>query len=188
MEKNYELPPEHPSRKFKGRVVFQGNRVVNQNWEAAVFQDLGSAPATMDASRAADCFGASPGYCTEIADAEQAYIQAELRGTPCWICLPEDERPASWAKDPRISKMWRPVVPLKKALYGHPDSGTCWEEHCDAEVKKVGFTPVGAEWPSTYVNKKLDLFLVIYVDDFKLLGPKSQYNRGLALATQGLDY
>ena len=37
VEKNAELPADHPSRKFKGRVVFQGNRVVNQNWEAAVF-------------------------------------------------------------------------------------------------------------------------------------------------------
>ena len=40
VEKNSELPPEHPNQKFKGRVVVQGNRVVNQNWEAAVFQDL----------------------------------------------------------------------------------------------------------------------------------------------------
>ena len=55
------------------------------------------------------------------------------------------------------------MLPLR-----NPDSGTCWEEHCDAEVKKVGFTPVGAEWPPTYVNKKVDLFLAIYVDDFKL--------------------
>eukprot|EP00972_Heterocapsa_arctica_P101389 14942994-Heterocapsa_arctica.AAC.1 len=55
VEKNSELPAGHPKRKFKGRVVFQGNRVTNQNWEAAIFQDLGSCPATMEASRAADC-------------------------------------------------------------------------------------------------------------------------------------
>eukprot|EP00972_Heterocapsa_arctica_P065746 9703322-Heterocapsa_arctica.AAC.1 len=40
VEKNSELPAGHPKRKFKGRVVFQGNRVTNQNWEAAIFQDL----------------------------------------------------------------------------------------------------------------------------------------------------
>eukprot|EP00972_Heterocapsa_arctica_P086558 12759454-Heterocapsa_arctica.AAC.1 len=42
VEKNSELPEGHPKRKFTGRVVFQGNRVTNQNWEAAIFQDLGS--------------------------------------------------------------------------------------------------------------------------------------------------
>ena len=61
VEKNSELPPLHPKRKFKGRVVFQGNRVTNQNWEAAMFQDLGSCPATMEASKAADFYGLTPG-------------------------------------------------------------------------------------------------------------------------------
>jgi hypothetical protein len=84
VEKNAELPADHPSRKFKGRVVFHGNRVVNQNWEAAVFQDMGKSPATMDASRACDCYyGSMPGNKTEIADAEQAYIQADLKGNDC---------------------------------------------------------------------------------------------------------
>ncbi len=144
VEKNSELPAGHPKRKFKGRVVFQGNRVTNQNWEAAIFQDLGSCPATMEASRAADCYGSIPSHSIEIADAEQAYIQAELSGTPCWICLPPEQRPASMAG------MRRPVVQLKKALYGHPDSGTFWEKHCDKHVRAVGFLPVSEEWPSCY--------------------------------------
>ena len=45
VEKGSELAPE--LRKYKGRVVFFGNQVKNQNWEAAMFQDLGSSPATM---------------------------------------------------------------------------------------------------------------------------------------------
>ena len=87
VEKNSELPEGHPSRKFKGRVVFQGNRVVNQNWEAAVFQDLGNAPATMEASRSADCYGCAPGHTVQMADGEQAYVQADLGGNESWICL-----------------------------------------------------------------------------------------------------
>ena len=51
VEKNSELPKGDPHRKFKGRVVFQGNRVVNQDWLEAGFQDLGSAPAGLEASR-----------------------------------------------------------------------------------------------------------------------------------------
>ena len=75
VEKNSEFPPGHPKRKVKGRVVFQGNRVTNQNWEAAIFQDLGSCPATMEASKADDFYGLIPGHAVEIADAEQPYIR-----------------------------------------------------------------------------------------------------------------
>ena len=45
VEKNSELPKDHPNRKYKGRVVFLGNRVANQDFEAATFADLGNAPA-----------------------------------------------------------------------------------------------------------------------------------------------
>ena len=33
VEKNSELPEGHPNRKYKGRVVFQGNHVRDENWE-----------------------------------------------------------------------------------------------------------------------------------------------------------
>ena len=66
-----------------------------------------------------------------MADAVQAYIQATLRGTPCWIELPPEAVPSecNWVK------YRRPVVPLRKALYGHPDAGTFWEQHCDESVR-----------------------------------------------------
>src|SRR5690349_20589404 len=54
VQKNAELPDNDLRKKFKGRVVFQGNNVTNQNWENAFFQDLGSNPATMAACRFAD--------------------------------------------------------------------------------------------------------------------------------------
>ena len=57
VQKNPDLIAGDPRRKFKGRVVFQGNNVVNQHWEAAAFQDLGDTLATMDASRIADWYG-----------------------------------------------------------------------------------------------------------------------------------
>ena len=52
-EKGSELKANDEGRKYKGRAVYQANRVVNQNWEAALFQDLGSSPATLEAARAA---------------------------------------------------------------------------------------------------------------------------------------
>ena len=41
VEKNYQLPMSDERRKFKGRGVLLGNKVKNQNWEAAFFQGLG---------------------------------------------------------------------------------------------------------------------------------------------------
>ena len=139
VEKNYQLPKGNPSRKFKGRGVLLGNQVKNQFWEAAFFQDLGNSPATFEASRWADFYGCLPGHGVKLADAIQAYIQAVLTGPPCWVELPED----AWPDDIDFRKFRRPVVRLVKALYGHPDSGTMWEQHCDRKVRELDFVPVG---------------------------------------------
>ena len=51
VEKNAELPVGHPNRKYKGRVVFLGNRVTNQDFEGATFAELGNAPANLESGR-----------------------------------------------------------------------------------------------------------------------------------------
>ena len=91
VEKNTDLPEGDPRRKFKGRVVFQGNNVKNQNWENAVFADLGSSPSSMEAGRLVDSFGLRPGYEIQQSDAVQAYLQARIRGKPTWVLLPRDQ-------------------------------------------------------------------------------------------------
>ena len=40
-EKGSELPKGDKNRKFKGRVVFQGNNVLDQNFDYAIFAELG---------------------------------------------------------------------------------------------------------------------------------------------------
>ena len=90
MEKNSELAEDDPARKFKGRTVFLGDNVHDQNWEAAVFQDIGSSPATIEAGRVADCYGLAPGHEISTADGEQAYVQAELTGPPTGIHIPKE--------------------------------------------------------------------------------------------------
>ena len=64
----------------------------------------------MEASKTGDFYGIIPGQAVEIADAEQAYIQALLTGTPCWICLLREARAAS------MGGFRRPVVKLLRAL------------------------------------------------------------------------
>ena len=55
-------------------------------------------------------------------------------------------------------------------MYGHPDAGGYWEQHCRTIVLKAGFTEL-SNWPNVYFHKGRQLLLVVYVDDFKLAGP-----------------
>merc|ERR1711884_253302 len=80
----------HGDNKYKGRVVFddRGHQVRDQNWDIAMFQELSSAPATMEATKTCDLYGALPGHHVEQSDATQAYTQAVLTGTKTWVSLP----------------------------------------------------------------------------------------------------
>ena len=89
---------EQEHRKYKWIVVFLGNAVVDQHHDEATFGGLGSAPATLEAAKAADFYGCLPGHVVEVADGEQAYVQAEMKGTPTWVCLPPDQIPAWWTQ------------------------------------------------------------------------------------------
>jgi hypothetical protein len=180
VEKNRELTPDDPRRKYKGRVVFQGNNVRDEDHFQAVFQDLGSAPATMLAARIADFVALLPGCSGEVADAVRAYIQAKLTGVPTWIRIPREEWPSAWAK------MRDPVVPLHLALYGHPDAGTCWERHCDVKLREKGFLPVSG-WPGCYTHKSLAVFLTVYVDDFKMSGKDGDRAKAWKLIKEAVD-
>ena len=73
VEKNSELDENDPNRKFKGRVVFDGSYVRDQDRNVALFQELSSCPFTMQAGKAADCYGRLDGHCLQQADAKQAY-------------------------------------------------------------------------------------------------------------------
>ena len=145
----------------------------------------GGSPATMGAAKIADSFGCALGHSLEIADAVQAYVQAEMKGTSTWVCLPPEYRPAWWAK--KYPHLRRPVCRLDRALYGHPDAGTFWEQKCDEHLQKVGFKTIGDAWPSCYHHAKLNLLLVVYVDDFKLAGPSANLKKGWDLIGQGLS-
>ena len=71
---------EKEFRKMKYRVAFQWDNVVIQNWKTALFQDLGSSLASMEAGKAVDAYGCMAGHSVEQADAEQASVQAYLEG------------------------------------------------------------------------------------------------------------
>ena len=164
--KGDELPEEHPEHKHKGRIVLQGNNVQDQHNHAAIFQELSSSPAGIEAAKIVDMFGLLPGHAIQQSDAEQAYLQAELAGgnTETWVRLPKQYWPDSWK-----GKYRDPVVPLRLALYGHPDAGGLWEKKCTDVIVSAGFAPVDG-WPSLFFHAPLNVLLLVYVDDFKMAG------------------
>ena len=111
-----------------------GDWIQDEYGEVAVFNSLSSNPATMEAAKHLHAYGLQKGYTLTLADAEQAYIQADLSDEPVqtWVRLPEECRPPEWA-----SKYHDPVVLLEKALYGHPRSGGLWEQHCEEQLGKL---------------------------------------------------
>jgi hypothetical protein len=165
VEKGSEFEPGDPRRYFKFRVVFQGNNVKDQDWQVALFNEMASTPATLEASRISDIYGSFDGHSIQTRDVEQAYLQAKLEGPATYIMLPEE----LWTPD--MYKMKCPVFKLEKALYGHPNSGRFWLDHCDREVARAGFTPVSECWPCVYFEFKENLLLIVYVDDMKISGP-----------------
>jgi hypothetical protein len=118
----------------------------------------------MEAGQAADCFGMMPGHDLQQGDFVQSYTQSRLGGVETWIRLPEDQQPAAW------KGIRDPMCPLVLALHGHPDAGGFWELHCEAHLVKIGFVPI-VDWRSCFFHPKWNMFLVVYVDDFKLAGP-----------------
>jgi hypothetical protein len=154
--------------------------VKDENWDVALFQELGSAPATLEAGKACDAYGLVAGHDVQQADAEQAYIQTKLGGDiPTWVRIPPERRPKSW------SHLRDPVCPLVLALYGHPDAGGYWEQHCHSHLVKIGFQLI-PDWRSCYIHPKLHLFLVVYVDDFKMAGPAGNLASAWKLVREGI--
>ena len=93
--KGDELPDDHPEHKHKGRLCLQGNLVKDQNNNAAIFQELSSSPAGIEAVKLIIMFGLLPGHIIEQSDAEQAYLQADISGgdTKTWVRLPKEYWP-----------------------------------------------------------------------------------------------
>merc|ERR1711946_77381 len=87
VEKNHDIPSQ---AKFKVRVVYRGDCVKDEYGNAALFKDLSSCPATLEAAKVADLMSKLEGCSGEQSDATQAYPQAKFDGTETWIELPRN--------------------------------------------------------------------------------------------------
>ena len=122
--KGSELQEGDPAKKWKGSFVFRGSDVKDEYNDTAVFNELSSSPAMLEASKAVDAYGLIDGNASSQCVAEQAYVQSRFGGTETWVRIPNDRWPAEWA-----GKFRKPIVLLKLVLYGHPGAGGYWESH-----------------------------------------------------------
>ena len=80
------------------------------------------------------------------------------------------------------------MVPLVLALYGHPDSGGICEKHLNSQLRSKGWAQIlPAVWQSMFYHQELRLLLVVYVDYFKLAGPKEHLSKGWDLIKSAVD-
>ena len=171
--KNSELEAEMQS--YKGRIVFRGDQVRDENGFYAVFSEQGTSASHMSATKLLNVIARMPGNCGEDSDAVAAYTQIPLSDAvrllgmnampETWITLPRDRWPKSWRG------MKDPVCPLTQNLYGHPLAGLLWVKGSQERILNAGFTKV-KEWESLYVHYEKKMFLSVYVDDFHMAGPK----------------
>ena len=122
-------------QKVKGRIVYLGDAAKGELGYAAVYQELGANPTSVQGLNATLAYGSIPGHALSAADAVKAYVQASLKSRvhKTWIQLPPELRPSWWRE-----KFAKPVVLLVKALYGHPEAGGHWERHLKGIISRLG--------------------------------------------------
>ena len=72
-----------------------------------------------------------------VADSPDTQQSASSDISHGWIELPAEAVPEDDTE--RWNQFKRPVVRLVKAMYGHPDAGTFWEQHCNESVRSMGW-------------------------------------------------
>ena len=124
--KGAELDDADLGKVSKGRAALDDSWVKDENNDVALFDEMGSSPASMQAGTAVDAFGLHPEFDIDQADAEAACTTCDLKGTATWVRLPEDRWPDEWltrdSKGNRVPKYNDPACLLKRASYGQPDA------------------------------------------------------------------
>ena len=94
--KHYERINEH--HKWKGCIVFPGDKIKTATGDWAVFAELGTVPSTMSACRALlFVFAVTESLILLQSDCVRAYVQAVLKRPPTFIRLPKAWQPEAWS-------------------------------------------------------------------------------------------
>ncbi|CAE7214446.1 unnamed protein product, partial [Symbiodinium sp. KB8] len=174
-EKFSELPEEF--RKFKGRVVYRGDKIYDELGNLVQFTDTATNPTAITALNVALWFACMPGNTASSSDAIQAFLQSVLP-EETWVALPPELWLDKWHR--QFKKGDRVVVRLKKSLYGHPLAGKLWEEHLSARLKELGGTELQS-YPSNWVFTRKD-------QDFQEQGTLHQDAAKILMKTRQIVY
>ena len=158
----------------KGRICYMGNCAKDQHGKAAIYQDLSSSPTGIFDVNACIAYGCCPGNRVTAADAIKAYVQSLLKSKhDTYVAIPFE----LWPQDGSWQKLGferkganRPYCKLRKALYGHPESGAHWEKHLADAIKAIGGKSIPGH-PSAFWFAAERQLLVVYVDDLLMSGP-----------------
>ena len=162
-------------QKYKGRVVFRGDQVKDETGLHAVFTEQGASASQMAAAKFLDTIARMPGMSGQAADAVKAYTQVPLKKAHKLLGLPPEQCPETWISLPRSRQpqAWAnvidPVCPLERNLYGHPLAGLLWERYLEDALFEMKWEKLPG-WECLYVHRDQQLFLSVYVDDFKMVG------------------
>ena len=131
-ERNYQLKENDPARKFEGRGVLLGDQVKDQHLEAALFQDLGNSPVPLVHRGGRTCMGGLP---VRMCKWRRPFRRTSRR--KCTEFHAGSNYLMKRGIHPRTSTNSEDLSAENKALYGHPDGGTMWEQRCHTAVQKV---------------------------------------------------
>jgi hypothetical protein len=124
----------------------------------------------MQTVRAALGLAALRGFDPKVRDATQAFIQSRIDTPACpetWVRLPKQWWPASW------QGMHDPVVKLRLALYGHPESGALWDKHLGKVLSGLGWRRVESH-PGFWIHTATGAIMTVYVDDLMMAAPSDK--------------
>ena len=153
---------------YKCRVVYRGDQTKDEDGDLAVFSAQRTGSLHLYAPKFCDAIARMPGNSGGDSDASGAYTQLSLKANKTSIAPPR----MWWTPEMEAIKAKHgcdPVVELKVNLYGHPKAGLYWEGHCHDAIRRCGFEKV-ENWECLFKHYEKQLFLSVYVDDFKMGG------------------
>ena len=147
----------------------------------------------MAAAKFLDTISELLGMAGETSDLISAYTQVKMTEVPRFLRMPKEGCPEIWISIPlrQRPKGWSsiedPVVPLERNFFGHPLAGLLWERNVEEVTVEQEWEKVPT-WDCLYVQKKLGLFLSVYLEDIKMVGKKQQIVRTWKTLQKEIDF
>ena len=167
--KSYEKDASQWS--IKARIVFRGDTVRDEHNQPAIFQDLASsAPSSLAGLNLVVAPSWVNGHKCSPWDCVKAYVQSELKTVcPTYVVLPPELTPK------KFQHVVQPGAPLKRSLYGHPESSAHWQRHLAKVLVELGGYELENQ-PSVYFFPQRNLAMSVYVDDLTVSGPCGEHD------------